>query len=100
MLIEKRKKYGNSGRGKPHQPHFFYYRVNSGVLGIMWKIRANDKREFEKHKDSVQYKDTCDEVVKRIDEKSEERHKTVTKTLERIERLIKNNGNTRPRVQT
>ena len=76
------------------------FMVNTGMVGIMLKLRANDKEEFEKHKKSVQFKDTCAEVVKRIDEKSEERHKTTLKTLERIEALILNNGNAKPRVQT
>ena len=76
------------------------FMVNTGMVGIMLKLRANDKKEFEEHKKSVQFKDTCAEVVKRIDEKSEDRHKTITKTLERIEALILNNGNAKPRVQT
>ncbi len=74
--------------------------INSIGLGIMLKLRANDKRELEDHKKTVQYKDTCAEVVKRIDEKSEERHKTVNDALVRIESLIRNNGNGKPRVQT
>jgi len=76
------------------------FMVNTGMVGIMLKLRANDKKEFEEHKKSVQFKDTCAEVVKRIDEKSEERHKTTLKTLDRIEALILNNGNAKPRVQT
>ena len=76
------------------------FTVNTGMVGIMLKLRANDKKEFEEHKKSVQFKDTCAEVVKRIDEKSEERHKTTLKTLDRIEALILNNGNAKPRVQT
>jgi hypothetical protein len=76
------------------------FAINSIGIGIMLGLRKADKKEFEKHKESVQYKDTCTEVVKRIDKCAEERHKTVTDSLERIEGLIRKNGNSRPRVQT
>ena len=80
----------------------------TGVYGWLIRLAMAGKKngdyvrmaDFEKHKESVQYKDTCSEVVKRIDEKSEERHKTTLKTLDRIEALILNNGNAKPRVQT
>jgi len=74
--------------------------INGGAIGLLWRQMNKNKDEFDKHKESVQYKDTCAEVVKRIDQSAQERHKATTDTLERIETLIKRNGYTTPRVQT
>lgn len=48
------------------------------------------KMDFEKHKDSVQYKDNCQEIVKRIEQRADDRHKEVCKGIDRIEKLIRN----------
>ena len=74
--------------------------INGGAIGLLWRQMNKNKDEFDKHKESVQYKDTCAEVVKRIDQSAQERHNATTDTLERIETLIKRNGYTTPRVQT
>ena len=47
------------------------------------------KIEFEKHKDVVQYKDNCREIVKRMDG----RFDNVDTQLTRVEKLIVKNGN-------
>ncbi len=76
--------------------------INSIGIGIMLKLRANDRREFEEHKKSVQYKDTCTEVVKRQDERHEEIKDTcieIKKDIKEIANLIRN-GHGAPRVQT
>ena len=44
------------------------------------------KTEFEKHKDSVQYKDNCTEVVKRMDM----RFDNIDERLGEVKQLIKN----------
>ena len=75
------------------------FALNSIGIGIMLKLRIADKKEFDEHKKSVQYKDTCVALVAGQEKLAEERHTTVTKALERIEGLIKN-GNGKPRVQT
>ena len=74
--------------------------INGGAIGLLWRQMNKNKDEFDKHKESVQYKDTCAEVVKRIDQSAQERHNATIVTLERIETLIKKNGYTTPRVQT
>ena len=54
------------------------FAINSIGITIMFKIRTNDKKEFEEHKKTVQFKDTCSEVVKGQEKLAEERHTTVT----------------------
>ncbi len=76
------------------------FAVNSGAVGVMFYLRTNDKKQFEGLKKTVRYKDTCEEVVKRIDQSAQDRHQEVKEALTRIEGLIKNNGNQKPRVQT
>ena len=46
--------------------------------------------EYEKHKESVQYKDNCSEIVKRIEQRSDDRHREIKEGMARIESLIKN----------
>jgi hypothetical protein len=46
------------------------------------------KSEFEKHKDSVQYRDTCAEIVKRIDNGFED----IRKDFNEVKDLIRNGG--------
>ena len=56
--------------------------------------------EFEKHKEAVQYKDTCTEIVNRIDERAKDRHKDTKEDLKEIKELIRNNGHSTPRIRT
>lgn len=51
-------------------------------------------------KDKIQYKDVCSEIVKRIEEKGDERHQEVKEDLKEIKNLIRNNGNPPLSVQT
>jgi hypothetical protein len=46
------------------------------------------KSEFEKHKDSVRYKETCEQIVKRIDNGFED----IRKDFKEVKDLIRNNG--------
>ena len=66
-----------------------YAFVAKAVLG---ERKGVTKMEFDKHKESVQFKDNCTEIVKRIEQRSDDRHKEVTKGLDRIESLIRNGG--------
>jgi len=53
------------------------------VLGFMKTRNGNSyptRREFEDHKKSVQYKDTCGEIVKRF----EENHREVIYKLDKL----------------
>jgi hypothetical protein len=56
--------------------------VNTGGFGMLW-------RYMTKLKESVQYKDNCQEIVKRQDE----RHQEIREDLKEIKTLIRN-GNT------
>jgi hypothetical protein len=46
------------------------------------------RSEFEKHKDSVQYKDSCEQIVKRIDAAFEK----IDEQFENVKELIRNGG--------
>jgi len=48
------------------------------------------KMDFDKHKESVQYKDNCSEIVKRIEQRADDRHVEIKDGMKRIETLIKN----------
>lgn len=48
------------------------------------------KMDFDKHKDSVQYKDNCSEIVKRLEQRADDRHTEIKEGMGRIERLIIN----------
>lgn len=66
-----------------------------GSYGFIIKFILNNKSgvtkmEFEAHKKSVQYKDNCSEIVKRIDQSANERHREIKEGMDRIETLIKN----------
>jgi hypothetical protein len=57
------------------------------------------RREFDKHKESVQYKDNCEQIVKRIDaafEAQEKMFKMMEKRIEQhfreVKKLILNGG--------
>jgi hypothetical protein len=63
--------------------------INGGVIGMLWR-NINKK----------QSKDTCAEVVKRIDQSAKERHEEMKQHLADIKDLIRNNGRQRPKVQT
>lgn len=76
------------------------FAVNSIGLGIMFKLRSSDKKEFEDHKKSVRYVDTCDKVVGGLTKLADERHNDIKATLKEIKELIQNNGNSKPRVTT
>jgi hypothetical protein len=59
------------------------------------------RTEFEKHKDSVQYKDNCKQIVKRIDaafEAQEKMFRLMEKRIEEhfsdVKKLIRNGGKT------
>lgn len=58
--------------------------INGGAIGLLWRQMNKNKDEFEKHKDSVQYKDTCQEIVKRQDE----RHKEICNWFQKIDNRI------------
>ena len=74
--------------------------INGGAIGLLWRQMNKNKEEVEEQIKELQTKETCVEVVKRIDQRAEDRHATITGTLERIESLIKKNGYSTPRVQT
>ena len=76
------------------------FAINGIGIGIMFKIRANDKKELEDHKKTVQFKDTCSEVVKGLSKLADERHQDMKEDLKEIKDLIRNNGNAKLRVQT
>ena len=66
-----------------------------GAYGFIIKFILNNKSgitsvEFEKHKDSVQYKDNCSEIVKRIEQRADDRHAEIKEGMGRIEKLIRN----------
>ena len=70
-----------------------------GSYGFIIKFILNNRSgvtqmEFGKHKDSVQYKDNCSEIVKRIEQRADDRHAEIKEGMKRIEDLIKN-GNSR-----
>lgn len=67
--------------------------ANGSTIILVW-------RYISKMKDKVQYKDVCFEIVKRIEEKGDERHQAVKEDLEEIKDLIRNNGKSPLRVQT
>ena len=82
-----------------------------GVYGWLIKVTMFSKNgkkngdyvrmaEFEKHKEAVQYKDTCTEIVNRIDERAKDRHKDTKEDLKEIKELIRNNGHSNPRIRT
>jgi hypothetical protein len=55
---------------------------------------AVTQSEFDKHKAVVQYKDTCGEIVRRIDEKADGRHQELKEDMAEIKNLIRNGGRT------
>ena len=66
-----------------------------GSYGFIIKFILNNKSgvtqiEFEKHKGSVQYKDNCSEIVKRIEQRADDRHSEIKEGMKRIENLIRN----------
>lgn len=66
-----------------------------GSYGFIIKFILNNKSgvskmDFEKHKDSVQYKDNCQEIVKRIEQRADDRHTEIKEGMSRIENLIRN----------
>ena len=68
-----------------------------GSYGFIIKFILNNKQgvsrmEFDKHKDSVQFKDNCTEIVKRIEQRADDRHTEIKEGMRRIEDLIKNGG--------
>jgi hypothetical protein len=69
------------------------FMVNTALAGILLRLRSNDKKEFEDHKKSVRYSDTCDKVVEGLTKLADERHQDVKDSLTRIEKLIRKNGN-------
>ena len=58
--------------------------MNGGAVGLLWRQMSKNKDEFDKHRESVQYKDTCQEIVKRQDE----RHKEICSWFEKIDKRI------------
>jgi hypothetical protein len=74
--------------------------ITLGVAGIMLKIISNIKKEFEKHKESVRYVDTCEKEHKGLTKLLDERHNEIKDELKEIKDLIRNNGNSKPRVRT
>ena len=79
-----------------------------GVYGWLIKITLSKKKngdyvkasEFAEHKKEVRYTDTCIEIHKGLTRLIDERHQDTKIHLEKIEDLIKKNGNQPPRVQT
>ena len=68
-----------------------------GSYGFIIKFILNNtqgvsRMEFDKHKDSVQFKDNCTEIVKRIEQRADDRHTEIKEGMRRIEDLIKNGG--------
>ena len=56
------------------------------VLGFMKTRNGNSsptRREFEEHKKSVQYKDTCEQIVKRLEDNHTEVINKLDKLLEK-----------------
>ena len=68
------------------------------VLQIVLKSRNGEyisRKEFDKHKSSVQYKDNCNEIVKRLDEANqaqEKRFDSIDRQFGEVKQLIKNGG--------
>lgn len=53
------------------------------------------RQEYEKHKEAVQYKDNCEQIVKRLDETNkaqEKRFDNIDKQFDEVKVLIRNNG--------
>ena len=53
------------------------------------------RHEFDEHKKSVQYKDNCEQIVKRLDEANrshELRFNSIDKQFDEVKLLIKNGG--------
>jgi hypothetical protein len=44
--------------------------------------------EFEKHKEAVQYKDNCEQIVKRIDQNFHERKQDMDKRFDKVENCL------------
>ena len=66
-----------------------------GSYGFIIKFILNSKSgiskmEFEKHKDAAQYKDNCSEIVKRLEQRADDRHIEIKEGMRRIENLIRN----------
>jgi len=69
------------------------------VLGFVIKQKKNGelvgREEFEKHKANVQYKENCQQIVKRLDDTNgmqEKRFDKIDKQFDEVKVLIKNNG--------
>lgn len=69
------------------------YGIVLGIMGGFAAVWAIIVKMLWSKFNNVQYKDNCVEIVKRIDERADERHEAITKSLENIENLIKNGGN-------
>jgi hypothetical protein len=66
-----------------------------GAYGFILKFILSERKgvsrmDFEEHKKSVQYKDVCSEIVKRIEQKADDRHSEVKEDLAEIKQLIRN----------
>lgn len=57
---------------------------------IVQDRKGVSKMDFEKHKEAVQYKDNCAEIVKRIEQTANDRHTDVKEDLREIKQLIRN----------
>jgi len=64
------------------------------ILNFKFKKNGSNscisRREFEEHKKSVRYIDTCDQIVNRLDQRADDRHMDIKMDLDRIEELIRN----------
>ena len=68
------------------------YGVVLGTIGFVTAAYGITVKLLWSKFNGVQYKDNCSQIVKRIEQRADDRHFELTRSLDRIEKLIKNGG--------